>query len=94
MQEDSKEIGKRKCIAYPHLELYIAINLILFLCSIGAFCILSVNKNSMLIIGHSCSRFCKLRTVVTRYLCAITLLAYKYKTKQGFQKIYKMRENN
>ena len=46
------------------------------------------------IIGHSCSRFCKLRTVVTRYLCAITLLAYKFKTKQGFQKIYKMRENN
>lgn len=52
------------------------------------------NEYIYYIIGHSCSRFCKLRTVVTRYLCAITLLAYKFKTKQGFQKIYKMRENN
>lgn len=78
MQEDSKEIGKRKCIAYPHLELYIAINLILFLCSIGAFCILSVNKNSML----------KIVNIVVAVMIVLTFISiFVYTTFSGWNSV-------
>lgn len=43
MQESDKK--KVKCTAYPHMELYVSLNMLLFICSIGALCLLSVKKN-------------------------------------------------
>lgn len=39
-----------KCTAYPHMELYVVLNLTLFICSIGALCLMSVEKSYVLMV--------------------------------------------
>lgn len=68
----------KKCTAYPHLELYVAINLLLFFVVIGTYCFLTIEKSHILQV---------INIVLSVILSAICVFVFIFTTFSGWNSV-------